>query len=60
MFPPGALVNFTVPKQEIDGFINNKKEAFKFHFDYIFPTSATQQDVFDVVAKPVADRYPCS
>ncbi len=51
-----ALVNFTVPKQEADGFINNKKEQYKFQFDYIFPTSCTQEDVFDVVAKPVAER----
>ena len=29
-------------------------------FDYIFPATCTQQDVFELVAQPVADRsYSC-
>ncbi len=53
-----ASVTFNVPKQE-DAVVNNKKELFKFQFDYIFPMSAQQEDVFNLVAKPVADRYMC-
>ena len=47
---------FSVPKLEADGIVNNKKELYKFQFDYVFPSTAAQEDVFAVVAKPVADR----
>ena len=52
-----AVVAFSVPKLEADGIVNNKKESYKFQFDYVFPSTAAQEDVFAVVAKPVADRF---
>eukprot|EP00042_Codosiga_hollandica_P045025 m.451625 g.451625 ORF g.451625 m.451625 type:complete len:829 (+) comp56919_c0_seq9:72-2558(+) len=50
-----AMIDFNVPRQE-DAVINNKKEHYKFQFDYIFPVTTTQDAIFEVVAQPVADR----
>lgn len=37
------------------GFVNNKKETYRFKFRHIFPMDCTQDDVFNVVSKPVID-----
>ena len=38
----------------MDGYINNKRDQYKFKFERVFPQDTTQEEVFDVVAKPVA------
>eukprot|EP00039_Didymoeca_costata_P015798 m.273669 g.273669 ORF g.273669 m.273669 type:complete len:771 (-) comp16282_c2_seq5:76-2388(-) len=35
--------------------VNNRKDAYSFRFKHVFNTDCTQDDIFDVVAKPVAD-----
>jgi hypothetical protein len=50
-------ISFAVPRQEIDGLVNNKKELFMFKFQHIFPESTTQEEIFDVVARPTIDRF---
>lgn len=52
-----SKIAFHVPKQDGDGLVNNKKEVFAFKFDHIFPDTTTQEEIFDVVARPVVDRY---
>lgn len=49
-------ITFAVPKQEQDGLVNNKKEVFAFKFNHIFPDTTMQEEIFDVVARPVAER----
>ncbi|XP_028848308.1 kinesin-like protein KIF6 isoform X2 [Denticeps clupeoides] len=51
----GSCLGFVVPKDLADGFINNKRESYKFRFQKIFDQSAKQEELFDTVAKPVAD-----
>lgn len=50
-------ISFNVPRQDSDGLVNNKKELHAFKFNRIFPDTTTQEEVFDVVARPVAERY---
>uniref|UniRef100_A0A8C9N9P8 Kinesin-like protein n=1 Tax=Serinus canaria TaxID=9135 RepID=A0A8C9N9P8_SERCA len=38
-----------------DGFINNKRESYKFKFQKIFDQEAKQDVIFDSIAKPVAE-----
>ncbi|KAM4625912.1 kinesin-like protein KIF6 [Polymixia lowei] len=52
----GASLEFVVPKDLADGFINNKRESYKFRFQEVFDQTAKQEDVFETIAKPVADR----
>ncbi|XP_076801404.1 kinesin-like protein KIF6 [Clavelina lepadiformis] len=49
-------VEFVIPKDISDGFINNKRESYKFSFQKIFDQSIKQDDVFDHVAKGVTDN----
>uniref|UniRef100_A0A663LLN8 Kinesin-like protein n=1 Tax=Athene cunicularia TaxID=194338 RepID=A0A663LLN8_ATHCN len=44
-----------VPRDLADGFVNNKRESYKFKFQKIFDQEAKQDVVFDSVAKPVAE-----
>ncbi|XP_053918586.1 kinesin-like protein KIF6 isoform X2 [Cuculus canorus] len=44
-----------VPHDLADGFINNKRESYKFKFHKIFDQEAKQDVVFDNIAKPVAE-----
>ncbi|KAI8908901.1 P-loop containing nucleoside triphosphate hydrolase protein [Gorgonomyces haynaldii] len=46
-------VSFHVPKDIQTGFINNQRERFTFQFDHVFDATTEQEEVFDVVAKPV-------
>ncbi|NXG73261.1 KIF6 protein, partial [Baryphthengus martii] len=44
-----------VPHDLADGFINNKRESYKFKFQKVFDQEAKQDVVFDSIAKPVAE-----
>ncbi|KAL3874319.1 hypothetical protein ACJMK2_037350 [Sinanodonta woodiana] len=49
-------LTFTVPRELADGFINNKRELYKFRFQHVFDQNSEQDDIFDQVAKPVIDN----
>uniref|UniRef100_A0A674IQI9 Kinesin-like protein n=1 Tax=Terrapene triunguis TaxID=2587831 RepID=A0A674IQI9_9SAUR len=44
-----------VPRDLADGFVNNKRESYKFKFQKIFDQEAKQDAVFESIAKPVAE-----
>ncbi|XP_077869176.1 LOW QUALITY PROTEIN: kinesin-like protein KIF6 [Saccoglossus kowalevskii] len=47
---------FVVPKDQAEGFINNKKEQYKFKFKRVFDQQTKQDEIFENVAKDVADN----
>lgn len=49
-------ITFHVPKDIGQGLVNHQKEAFEFGFNRMFDVDATQEEIFDVVAKPVVER----
>lgn len=51
----GPHLEFVVPKDLADGFINNKKENYKFRFQQVFDHTVKQDEIFETIAKPVAD-----
>uniref|UniRef100_A0A667XYY4 Kinesin-like protein n=1 Tax=Myripristis murdjan TaxID=586833 RepID=A0A667XYY4_9TELE len=51
----GASLEFVVPKDVADGFVNNKRESYKFRFQKVFDQAANQEEIFETIAKPVAD-----
>jgi hypothetical protein len=60
---PNALISgdasqlqLTLPKDEALGTVNNTREQYVFAFSHVFDARATQESVFDHVARPVADR----
>ncbi|KGL89537.1 Kinesin-like KIF6, partial [Charadrius vociferus] len=50
-----SSLEIIVPRDLADGFINNKRENYKFKFQKIFDQEAKQDVVFDNIAKPVAE-----
>ncbi|KAM4835057.1 kinesin-like protein KIF6 isoform 3-T3 [Thomomys bottae] len=44
-----------LPHDLADGFVNNKRESYKFKFQRIFDQDAKQEIVFEHIAKPVAE-----
>uniref|UniRef100_A0A3P8UIF5 Kinesin family member 6 n=1 Tax=Cynoglossus semilaevis TaxID=244447 RepID=A0A3P8UIF5_CYNSE len=52
---PGASLEFVVPKDLADGFVNNKKECYRFRFQKVFDQTVKQEEIFQNIAKPVAD-----
>ncbi|NXD36645.1 KIF6 protein, partial [Copsychus sechellarum] len=52
---PLSSLEITVPRDLADGFINNKREIYKFKFQKIFNQEAKQDVIFDSIAKPVAE-----
>ncbi|NXC32834.1 KIF6 protein, partial [Campylorhamphus procurvoides] len=52
---PLSSLEITVPRDLADGFVNNKREIYKFKFQKIFDQEAKQDVVFDSIAKPVAE-----
>ncbi|KAM6185107.1 kinesin-like protein KIF6 [Rhynchocyon petersi] len=44
-----------VPRDLADGFVNNKRESYKFKFQRIFDQDAKQETIFESIAKPVAE-----
>ncbi|XP_043088716.1 kinesin-like protein KIF6, partial [Puntigrus tetrazona] len=51
----GSL-EFVVPRDLADGVINNKRENYKFRFQRVFDQTANQEEIFQAIAKPVADN----
>jgi kinesin family protein 6/9 len=56
----GDVVTFAVPKDSNEGFVNNKKEEYKFRFEKIFNLDSEQDDIFRNVAEPVIEKYVAS
>ncbi|XP_069743859.1 kinesin-like protein KIF6 isoform X5 [Narcine bancroftii] len=52
----GSILEFVVPHDAADGFINNKQESYKFKFQQIFDQGVKQEEIFENIAKPVADN----
>ncbi|XP_014806054.1 PREDICTED: kinesin-like protein KIF6 isoform X1 [Calidris pugnax] len=52
---PLSSLEITVPRDLADGFINNKRESYRFKFQKIFDQEAKQDVVFDSIARPVAE-----
>ncbi|XP_075004025.1 kinesin-like protein KIF6 [Calonectris borealis] len=50
-----SSLEIIMPHDLADGFINNKRERYKFKFQKIFDQEAKQDVVFDSIAKPVAE-----
>uniref|UniRef100_A0A3Q2X9E8 Kinesin family member 6 n=1 Tax=Hippocampus comes TaxID=109280 RepID=A0A3Q2X9E8_HIPCM len=50
-----AALEFVVPKDMADGFVNNKRECFSFRFQKVFDQATNQEEIFEHIAKPVAD-----
>ncbi|XP_017367264.2 kinesin-like protein KIF6, partial [Cebus imitator] len=46
-----------VPRDLADGFVNNKRESYKFKFQGIFDQDANQEIIFENIAKPVAESF---
>ncbi|KAM5286927.1 kinesin-like protein KIF6 isoform 2-T2 [Hipposideros larvatus] len=44
-----------LPRDLADGFVNNKRESYKFKFQRIFDQDANQETIFENIAKPVAE-----
>ncbi|KAM9842981.1 kinesin-like protein KIF6 [Aulostomus maculatus] len=53
--PKSASLEFVVPRDVADGFVNNKRECFKFRFQKVFDQATGQEEIFENIAKPVAD-----
>ncbi|XP_069392158.1 kinesin-like protein KIF6 isoform X2 [Paralichthys olivaceus] len=51
----GASLEFMVPRDLADGFVNNKRECYKFRFQKVFDQAVKQEEIFQNIAKPVAD-----
>ncbi|NXW88961.1 KIF6 protein, partial [Alopecoenas beccarii] len=50
-----SSLEIIMPRDLADGFVNNKRESYKFKFQKIFDQEAKQDVVFDNIAKPVAE-----
>uniref|UniRef100_A0A9L0I4V4 Kinesin family member 6 n=1 Tax=Equus asinus TaxID=9793 RepID=A0A9L0I4V4_EQUAS len=46
-----------LPRDLADGFVNNKRENYRFKFQRIFDQDANQETIFESIAKPVAERW---
>ncbi|XP_023649332.1 kinesin-like protein KIF6 isoform X2 [Paramormyrops kingsleyae] len=51
----GSSLEFLVPRDLADGFVNNKKESYSFRFQKVFDQMSKQEEIFDNIAKPVVD-----
>ncbi|XP_056624646.1 kinesin-like protein KIF6 isoform X2 [Triplophysa dalaica] len=52
----GDSLEFVVPRDLADGFVNNKKENYKFRFQKVFERTVNQEEIFESIAKPVAEN----
>ncbi|XP_032228213.2 kinesin-like protein KIF6 isoform X2 [Nematostella vectensis] len=51
-----SVIEYTIPKELSDGYINNKREVYKFRFNKVFDQKCSQDEVFESVAQGVADN----
>ncbi|XP_071963656.1 kinesin-like protein KIF6 [Antedon mediterranea] len=51
-----SQLSFVVPRELAAGFINNKKQEYKFAFEALFDKHAKQEEIFNQVAKGVLDN----
>lgn len=49
-------IGFFIPKDQSAGMVNNQRENYDFKFDRVFDMATKQEEVFDIVAKPVVDK----
>lgn len=50
-----SVVQVEVPKEVVTGMANNKRNRWRFGFNGLIGTEATQDEVFETVARPVVD-----
>ncbi|XP_056674154.1 kinesin-like protein KIF6 isoform X4 [Monodelphis domestica] len=50
-----SALEIILPRDLADGFVNNKRESYKFKFQKIFDQESKQDSIFDIIAKPVAE-----
>ena len=50
-----SVVQVAVPKEAVGGMVNNKRNRWRFGFNGLIGTEATQDEVFETVARPVVD-----
>lgn len=50
-----STLEILVPRDLADGFVNNKRESYKFKFQKTFDQDAKQESIFESIAKPVAE-----
>ncbi|KAM9316891.1 kinesin-like protein KIF6 [Gastrophryne carolinensis] len=50
-----SSLEIVVPRDLADGFVNNKRECYRFRFQESFDQDAKQDDVFQRIARPVAE-----
>jgi len=46
-------VEFHIPKDVTQGYVNNQKEDYTFKFNHLLGMEAKQEEVFDTIAKDV-------
>ena len=50
-----GVVQVEVPKESVAGMVNHKRNKWRFGFDGLIGTEATQDEVFETVARPVVE-----
>ncbi|XP_077138136.1 kinesin-like protein KIF6 isoform X2 [Ranitomeya variabilis] len=50
-----SSLEIIVPRDLADGFVNNKRESYKFRFQETFDQETKQEAIFERIAKPVAE-----
>ncbi|KAL5269965.1 hypothetical protein ACHWQZ_G003441 [Mnemiopsis leidyi] len=50
-----GLVTFNVPKEDSEGYVNNKKDLYKFKFEEVFQEKTEQDTIFEKVCKNAAE-----
>ncbi|XP_073527819.1 kinesin-like protein KIF6 isoform X2 [Phyllobates terribilis] len=53
--PAASSLEIIVPRDLADGFVNNKRESYKFRFQETFDQETKQEAIFERIAKPVAE-----
>lgn len=55
-----TLIDFKIPKNIAKTYVNNKRTNYSFKFNSIIDQQATQEDVFDTIAKVLMNDSSCS
>ncbi|XP_063683235.1 kinesin-like protein KIF6 [Bolinopsis microptera] len=50
-----GIVTFNIPKEDSEGYVNNKKDLYKFKFEEVFPEKTQQDEIFEKVCKNAAE-----